>query len=177
MSRPDSSAQRSARQSAWNGVMHVRGGLLGCAGRCPASGAHAAAAALSSFGRIPVDLPGVNGVAEDRDQQRPGSGGDRAGVRASPRADPGRDGFVPGLDLLEGQRAELASLERRQDVELDQVLVLGDGGRLDIVEQPGPDVDPLFQRHPAARTASRQVPCICSVICAVASARASSGSS
>jgi hypothetical protein len=86
----------------------------------------------------------VHGVAEERYQKRSGCGGDGAGVRAALGIDLLRDGSVPGLDLLEGQRAELASLESGQDVELDQVLVEGDGGW---------------------------------VICAVASARASSGSS
>ena len=63
---------------------HVRGGLLGCPGRDPALGAHPAAAAFPPFGWVPVDLPGVDGVAEDRDQQGAGAAGDRPGVRAVP---------------------------------------------------------------------------------------------
>ena len=62
---------------------HVRGGLLGGAGGRPASCPHPPAAALAAFGGVAVDLPGVDGVAEDGDQQRARSAGDRAGVRAA----------------------------------------------------------------------------------------------
>ena len=73
--------------------------------------------------------------------------GDRSSVGPPTGADACRDGPVPRLDLLEGQGSDLASLELRQDQRLDEVPVLGDGGRLDVVEHPGPDVDPFLQQR------------------------------
>jgi hypothetical protein len=88
----------------------------------------------------------VDGVAEDGDQQvsRAARDGRREGGAAG--ADPGRDGPLPLLDLLEGEVADLAAFELGQDVGFDQVLVLGDCGGLD-VEELAPDVDPFFQQH------------------------------
>jgi hypothetical protein len=62
----------------------------------------------------------VDGVAEDRDQQRPRRRRDRYRIGPALRVDLLRDGPLPGLDLLEGQRPEFPSLEVGQDVELDQ---------------------------------------------------------
>ena len=132
------------------GVITFAVGVLGGPGRYPALDAHPAAAALASFGRVPLDLPGVHGVAEDRDQQGAGGAGHRPGVGAAAGADAGRDGGIPRLDLLELQRPELAALELRQDEALDEVLVLGARRRLDVAEHPDPDVDPVLEEHPAA---------------------------
>ena len=69
MSRPDSSAHRSAMHRAWNGVMTFAVDSCVGAGRRPPFRAHPAAAALASLGGVALDLPGVDSVAEDRDQQ------------------------------------------------------------------------------------------------------------
>lgn len=62
----------------------------------------------------------------------------------APGTDPGGDGVVPALDLLEGQRPELAAPEGRQDVGADEVLILSPGGGLDVTEQPHPFADPVL---------------------------------
>ena len=172
MSRPESSAHRSARHRAWNGVITLA--VACCAAR---AGARPLARTrprrpLRRSAGFRSSLPGVDGVAEDRDQQGAGSRGDRAGVRAAPGADARGDGVLPGLDLLEVQGPELASLELREDVALDEVLVLGAGRGLDIVEHADPHVDPVLQQDPRpggiwglGPGRSCQVPSICSVIC------------
>jgi hypothetical protein len=71
---------------------------------------------------------------------------DGLGVRHATRTVAGRDRPLPLLNILEGELAERLALEFGQDVELDQVLVLGERGRL-YVEQLAPDIDPLFEEQ------------------------------
>jgi hypothetical protein len=62
-------------------------------------------ASLAPFGGVVADLLGVDGVAEDGDQQVPGTAGDGRREGGAAGADPGRDGLLPLLDLLEGEIA------------------------------------------------------------------------
>jgi hypothetical protein len=62
-------AQRSARHSAWTGVRNLASSSVPADGCAPSFDLEPAAASLSSFGGIVIDLLGVDGVAEDGDQQ------------------------------------------------------------------------------------------------------------
>src|ERR1700677_3455693 len=82
-----------------DGRDHVGCGLLGGGGG-PALGPAFSSASLASFGGVVVDLLGVDGVAEDGDQQVAGAAGDGRREGGAAGADPGRDGFLPFLDFL-----------------------------------------------------------------------------
>ncbi len=99
----------------------------------------AAAAALAA-GRIHVEVPGGDGVGQDRMQAAPGAADVLDGVAAfiDERA-------FPAVDLLARERPDRAIAEGRQDELPDRRGVVGPGGEFDV---PGrPDLaDPLGQR-------------------------------
>src|SRR5215472_11828248 len=106
--------------------------MLSAASRRPACDPNPPPPTLAALGRIAFDLSRVNGVTKNCSQQRSRPRGHRTGVRASLRIDPVRYRLLPRLDVLERQRPEFPALELREDVELDEVAVLGHSGWLDV---------------------------------------------